>query len=86
MNQSDLGMIPVSKSREDNLVWAAKFYSRDRGDSLWLVLGCHPGHAKAEDRLLQAKAELRLRRRGKTMWTVWPNPFNSPDDCELYLV
>jgi len=86
MNQSELGTMSVSKSREGRLVWAAKFYSGVRGDSLWLVVGCHPGHAKAEDRLLQARETLRLRRRGRTAWKVWPNPFNPPDDCELYQV
>ena len=84
MNRSELGTMPVIKSREDNLVWAAKFYSRNRGDSLWLVLRYHPGHAKVEDGLRQARNVLRLSRRRRTLWKVWPNPFIPPDECELY--
>ena len=76
--------LPLASS-EGQLVWAAKFYSGVRGDSLWLVLGYHPGHAKAEDRLLQARETLGLKRKGRSSWRVWPNPFNPPDDCELYL-
>jgi hypothetical protein len=68
-------------------VWVAKFHSGVRRSPRWLVLDHHPGHAKAEFELVEAKKTLRLKRRGKTSdWRIWPYPFIPPDarTCVAY--
>jgi len=60
------------------LVWVAKFYSCALQDCVWLVLS-YPFNLDDELSYLRTKERLRLRRRGRAGWRIWPYPFTPPD-------
>src|SRR5262245_3000218 len=81
--QNDKSMLSETKIGE--FVWASKFYSRLLNQVVWIVLG-HPFNLADEEAYWKVKNNLKLSRRGKKEWKIFPYPFTPEDGLSVYFM
>ena len=79
--QNDKSILSEIKMCE--FVWGSKFYSRVLNQVVWIVLG-YPFNLADEEAYCKIRSNLKLCRRGKKEWKIFPYPFRPEDGLSVY--